>query len=68
MVNKQRVVFDAEPALVAWLRAESIRSGAPVAELVRRAVRFAAFGEAQTANHRQQQPVLFTPYPSKETR
>jgi hypothetical protein len=62
MANKQRVVFDADPALVEWLKAESLRTGAPVAEICRRAVRLTAFGEAQTKH----QPVLFVPKP--ETR
>jgi hypothetical protein len=53
--TKKRFVFHADPGIASWLEVESARTGCPVAELCRRAVRLAAFGEAQTA--KQQRPV-----------
>ncbi len=47
--TNKRFVFHADPDIERWLEAESARTGCPVAELCRRAVRLAAFGEDQTA-------------------
>jgi len=56
----KKVIFYAPPDVQRWLAEESARTGAPVAELCRRALRLAAFGEAQTAKQpRTKQPVLF---------
>jgi hypothetical protein len=59
--TKKRFVFHADPDVASWLQAESASSGCPVAELCRRAVRLAAFGEAQTAKQHPVTPVLFAP-------
>jgi hypothetical protein len=60
MTTKKKVTFYADHDIAEWLAAESARVGAPVGELCRRAVRLAAFGEAQTSkNAPRQQPVLF---------
>lgn len=65
-MKRLHVRVDAE--IADWLASESIRTGAPVGELIRRAVRIAKYGEAQTSKPRRftpavetrQQPVLLT--------
>jgi len=64
--NLKKVIFYAPGDLVDALAAESERTGAPVAELCRRAVRLLLFAEAQTTRKATRQPVLFTP--TQETR
>lgn len=55
----RRLTFYADDAIVTYLEAESARTGAPVGELLRRAVRLAQAGEAQTKiETRRAQPVL----------
>lgn len=49
-----RITISLKPEQVSFLNAESERTGASVAELVRRAVNLLAFGEAQAAR----QPAL----------
>ena len=44
----RRVSFYADPALLELLKAERSRTGAPLSELIRRAVRLSAFADAQT--------------------
>jgi hypothetical protein len=61
MANKQRVVFDADPVLVECLKLESERTGAPAAEICRRALRFSlriVQAELQAARESRTQPVL----------
>jgi Ribbon-helix-helix protein, copG family len=64
MTTQKRVTFYADAQIEGWLSEEAARTGAPVGELIRRAVRLAAFGEAQA--QRNPQPVLFAP--RRETR
>jgi len=72
-INKKLVIY-VPPDLVSWFDAQHARTGASVAELARRALRFAAFGEGQpeptafkgkdgsvTFLHTNRPPVLFTP-------
>jgi Arc/MetJ-type ribon-helix-helix transcriptional regulator len=44
-----RITISLPPEQVAFLNAESERTGAPISELIRRAVKLLAFGEAQVA-------------------
>lgn len=44
----KRVSFYADFTLVELLEAERARTGAPLSELIRRAVRLSAFADAQT--------------------
>jgi hypothetical protein len=48
--NQKKVIFYAPPDIERWLAEESARTGAPVAELCRRAIRLAAYGEVMTSN------------------
>ena len=44
----RRISFYADKSLVELLESESTRTGAPISELVRRAIRLSAFADAQT--------------------
>ena len=46
--KNKKVIFYVPDDIASLLEAESARTGCPVAELCRRAVRIAAFGEGQT--------------------
>lgn len=46
--TNKKIIFYADPDIVRFLEAENARTGAPISELVRRAVKLLAFGEAQT--------------------
>ena len=46
----KKIIFYAPPDIAGWLQEESIRTGAPIAELCRRACRLAAFGEVMASN------------------
>ena len=43
----KKVIFYAPPDIQQWLAEEQSRTGAPISEICRRALRLAAFGEAQ---------------------
>jgi len=58
-IKNKKIIFYAPPELVTLLDAESERTGAPIAELCRRAVRLLAFGEAQVARTVSTPPVKF---------
>ena len=66
--SNKKIIFYAPPDLERWLAEESARTGAPIAELCRRAVRLTAFGENQITKQRPPQPVLFVPNSKQETR
>ncbi len=68
--TKTRFVFHAEDALAARIKGIAAESGAPVAEVIRRALRHNAFMDTLTPDQRKvvvtRQPVLFAP--NQETR
>jgi hypothetical protein len=68
--TKKRFVFHAEPELTERIERVSSETGAPVAEVIRRALRNNLFMDSMTPDQRRiatgHQPVLFTP--KQETR
>ena len=62
MAKAQRVVFDVDQNLFDCLKAETERTGAPAAELCRRALRLylrIVVGELRAAREQGTQPALF---------